>query len=193
MKLDRPSPEDGDETVQLAKQVGLSVTEGESLFLTSVRQDMYNALSLFHDHVKHTLQLMFTLLTAVFAVLGIALSDKVPSANLIFSFKLVGGIILSLLFPLGIVSILIIGRYYKLYVAALFYAAEIHQRVELSSHSWFLEVLDAMESVPDHAQRKLLINKRTYGWPHSWILYTFLIGVISVAGLISGIIILYRI
>src|SRR6266851_4788646 len=185
MKRDNPTHGEG-----IQEQVALSLTEGESLFLTSVRQDMYNALTLFHDHVKHTISLMFALLTAVFAILGFALSDRIPSANLIFSFKLVGGIILSLLFPLGVVSILIIGRYYKLYVAALFYAAEIHQSVGLGSHSWFVEVIDTMEPVRDHAQRKVLINKRTYGWPHSWILYTILISVISIAGLLSGIILI---
>lgn len=161
-----------------------------SAFLSSTRQEMYNALNLFYTHVQHTISLMFTILTVVFAVFGIVLREAGSSPQLLLILRSVGGLILSLLFPLGIVSILIIARYYKLYVAALIYAAELHKSVALNSHAWFEHIEKDLKSLGDDARKEDLIRKRTYGWPHSWILYSILIAILSVVGLIGGIILL---
>ena len=168
-------------------KLALPNEEAKSAFLSSARNEMYSALSLFHNHVKYTISLMFALLTAVFAIFGIALKEVGANPQLINQFKFIGGLILSLLFPLGIVSIIIIARYYKLYVAALVYAAELHESVGLEKHLWFQEILSEIKSQRNDVQKENLIKRRTYGWPHSWILYSSLIGLISLVGLIAGI------
>src|SRR5215210_4956810 len=51
--------------------------------LSSARKEMYDALRLFQDHVKHLLTLMFSVMTAVFAVLGLSIKeDKSMSRKL---------------------------------------------------------------------------------------------------------------
>jgi hypothetical protein len=46
-------------------------TQARSDFLSSARKEMYDALKLFHDHVKHSLSLMFAVVTVVFAIFGL--------------------------------------------------------------------------------------------------------------------------
>lgn len=162
-------------------------------FLSASRKEMYDALSLFYTHVKHTISLMLSIMTAVFVIFGVALKDTASRAEIEPLFKLLGGVILSALFPLGIVSILIIGRYYKLYVAALMFAGELHTSVGLSSHAWFEHIREDAESLGQTAGKKEVLHKRTYGWPHSWILYSMLIAVLSLLNLIVGISIIVKI
>ena len=95
--------------------------------------------------------------------------------------------------PLGILSILIIGQYYKLYVAALIYSAELHDSLGLGSHSWFEHIKEYQKSLPGDASKDNLLNRRTYGWPHSWILYSILIAILGLLSLIGGIYILWKI
>jgi len=162
--------------------------EAKSAFLSSARQETYDALALFHTHVKHTVSLLFTLLTAVFAMFGIAPRETEASpASPHHMFKLARTLILSLLFPLRIASILIAARYCKRYVAALIYAAELHESMGLDSHTWFEHLEDDMRPLGDDARKEDRIEKRTYAWPHSWILYSILVAVLSIAGLIFGI------
>lgn len=164
--------------------------EAVSHFLSSTRQEMYHALELFHNHVKYTISLMFTLLTAVFAIFSITGNRGVqtlgPNPQL---FQVIAGIILVLLFPLGIISILIIGRYYKLYVGALVFATEAHESVGMV-HLWFRELTDSKEQLGKNYSEDKFVRQRTYGWPHSWILYSILIALISVLGLFVGILVL---
>lgn len=164
-----------------------------SAFLSDTRKEMYDALSLFYTHVKHTVSLMLTLMTAVFAIFGVALGQTNPKPEILYIFKTIGGVILLALFPLGIVSILIIARYYKLYVAALIYSADLHASIGLDSHSWFQQIKEDLESLPRGATEKDLLYKRTYGWPHSWILYSSLIIILSILSFISGIFIFMKI
>ena len=163
-----------------------------SSMLNASRQEMYNALSLFHTHVKHTVSLMLTIMTAVFAVLGFSLKETSASPVLLSTFRIIGGILLISLFPLGLISILIIARYYKLYVAALLYASELHESVDLCTHAWFEHLKKDLKSVPENGGKEALLKKRTYGWPHSWILYSILIVVLSLLSLLGGFMVLYK-
>ena len=167
--------------------------EAKSSFLSSSRKEMYDALALFYTHVKHTISLMLTLMTAVFAIFGLALKEGNANPALLLIFKTVGGLILIALFPLGIVSIFIIGRYYKLYVAALIYATELHKSVGLHNHKWFQHLAEDLQSLPEGCSEEDLYRKRTYGWPHSWILYTLLISALSAISMFSGIFVFTKI
>ena len=149
--------------------------EAKSALLSSARKEMYTALELFHSHVRYSIFLMLTLLTAVFGILGIVVKGEKVTISNIFIFKSVGGTVLSLLFPLGIISSVIISRYYRLYVASLLYAAELHESVGLDSQEWFETVKRERASLGKDATKDDIINKRSCGWPHTWLLYSYLI------------------
>jgi hypothetical protein len=156
-------------------------------FLTAARTEMYDSLRLFQEHVKHLLSLMFTVLTAVFAILGFIIKVEDPPVLDPAAVALLGGSILILMFFLGNISTIIISRYYRLYVSALVYAADLHEQMGLGSHVWFQDLTtkrSRSESLPD------FVNKRAYGWPHSWILYAILIWALSNASLICGALVL---
>jgi hypothetical protein len=70
--------------------------------------------------------------------------------------------------------------------------AELHESVGLNSHAWFEHVDEDLKSLPKEATKRDLLKKRTYGWPHSWLLYSMLIGVLSILGLITGICTFYK-
>ena len=152
-------------------------------FLTAARAEMYDALRLFQDHVKHLLSLMFTVLTAIFAILGFIIKGELPPGFDPTIVALLGGSILVLMFFLGNISTIIISRYYRLYVSALIFAADLHESMGLPSHRWFLDLTEERSS-PDSPGR--FVNNRAYGWPHSWRLYAILIWVLSNASLIGG-------
>lgn len=166
--------------------------EARSAFLSSVRKEMYDALSLYHDHVKHSLSLMFAVLTAVFAILGFFMKGDAPAAPSPAIMRVFAGSVLVSLFPMGVISTIIISRYYKLYVAALVYAAELHEAVGLGSHAWFEQIREYRSKLGETSSRGDLIRKRTYGWPHSWLLYAILIWFIAVIGLFVGLLILFN-
>ncbi len=162
-----------------------------SAFLSSARQEMYDALKLFHDHVKYSLRMMLTVFTVVFAILGLVLRGSAPLSFDPKVILILGGLILVLTGPLGIISTYVISRYYELYVAALIYAAELHEAEGLGSHVWFQRIEDDREYLRkklgrDDVPQDLLVKRRTRGWPHSWILYTLLIGLIAVVGVVAG-------
>ena len=165
--------------------------EARNAFLSSTRKEMYSALNLFHEHVRYTISLMFTLLTAVFAILGLGNNAALSmSVNNPYILKLTASVILFLLFPLGIIFIAIIGRYYRLYVAALVFAAEAHETMELDQHLWFEEIKLSRQKLGNQYTKNKLISSRVYQFPNGWILYSMLIGTISIAGLFLGVTIL---
>lgn len=152
---------------------------------------MYSALDLFHTHVRHILSIMFALLTAVFAILGFTLQDVEGSEeNLDSILKIGGAMVLILILPLGAVSILIIGRYYRLYVAALVYAANLHKAEGIDGHQWFREIERYRQRLGVGASDDDLIRRRTYGWPHSWILYSIVIITQALGSFAFGVVLL---
>ena len=80
----------------MEEKMDLKVTfqddQAKSALLSSSRKEMYDALSLFYTHVKHTVSLMLTLMTAVFAIFGIALKGSDLNPEILSIFKLIGGI-----------------------------------------------------------------------------------------------------
>lgn len=161
----------------------------KSALLSSARREMYDALKLYHDHVKHTLSLMFAVLTAMFAILGLILKGDVSSFDP-HIIRIFGGSVLLLLFPLGIISTFIISRYYELYVAALIYATELHESVGLDSHAWFQEIEEYRSKLGDDVSPHRLLKKRAHGWRHTWFPYTLLIWAIAMPGLVVGLFLL---
>src|SRR5215208_747199 len=180
--------------------------QATSNLLSSARKEMYDALRLFQDHVKHLLSLMFTVMAAVFAVLGLIIKEEAPELINPTIISVLGGLVLILLFPLGLFSTIIISRYYRLYVCALTYAADLHESVGQGNHPWFKEAIKKRDDLFKEAIKERdnleppdpdlflgkFIDKRTYGWPHSWRLYAILIGLVASTSLVVGILILFN-
>ena len=171
-----------------ALREALPSDQARSQFLSASRREMYDSLGLFHAHVKSAISLMFGIITAVLAVVGFVIekNSSPPVLTLVLN---AAPVVLALIFPFSIVSILVIGRYYKLYVAALFYTARLHDEEGIGEHLWFDDVrsLRAAAKVHSPADDHELIQRRSYGWPHSWSLYALLIGFIGLASLLLAI------
>jgi hypothetical protein len=104
--------------------------------------------------------------------------------------KQMGGAILLIVFLISLVSIVVIWRYYRLYVAALVFSAKQHENAKITDHVWFIEVLlkekEIKAEYPDLSDKEILaklVNNRTKTFPHSFVLYAFILFLI---GLVSG-------
>ena len=173
------------------KNVEANNVEFDTQLLSASRDEMYRSLELFLSHVKYTVSLMFTLMTAVFAIFAVALKGDITPSSYMPLVKTLGGTILMLLFPLSGLSIVIISRYYRMYCASLFFAAELHEKAGVPLHLYLKEValLRKSESENEDALRQV-VNKRARQWPRSWTLYAVLIGIVGLAGFVCGIIVL---
>lgn len=158
-----------------------------SEFLNATRKEMYDSLSLFHNHVKFTISLLLSLITAIFAVFGFFLKDNENLSEMIGLIRTIGSIIFVTIFLIGIISMFIIGRYYKLYAASLMYAEEAHKSVGLENHFWFIGVEEIEKKLSKRSTKKDLLNRRTNGITHSLFLYRVLIMIISTGSLIISI------
>ena len=168
--------------------------EIDSQSLTAVRSELYRSLELFLSHVKYTVSLMFTLLTSVFAIFAFAASGSNFDFGLLPTVRLLGATILILLFPLSGLSIVIISRYYRMYCASLFFAAECHVKAGVPLHLYLREVavpanLESLQS-EDGAALRIAVNRRARQWPRSWALYAALVALLGFAGLACGVFVL---
>jgi hypothetical protein len=155
--------------------------------LSSTREDMYRTLELFYMHVKHTISLLFALIIAVSVALGFVAKDTSTNQHMLQLAKTGSVILLLLAIPFGGVSMLITGRYYRLYVAALAYATELHSIEGVAGHQYFQDFERERARLGPSASRERLISWRTYSWPHTWLLYALLIGCISLSAGVFGI------
>lgn len=148
---------------------------------SEARQEMYDALRLFHTHVQQTTALLLGIITTVFVVFGFALDRNKENQALSVEVVHLGGAILVLIAPLALLSVSIIGRYYLLYVSSLYFAATISRLAQLPAHPWF-------DDVPEEPSKKdPWIRSRTFGRGHSLFLYSLMLWLLGASGLISGI------
>jgi hypothetical protein len=165
--------------------------QARSQFLSSTRSEMYSCLELFYSHVKGVVSLMLGLVTAVAALVGLLSHIGGERASQLVTISKIGAItVLMLMLPFAIVSSIILARYYRLYVAALLFAADLHRAEGITGHYWFDEIerYRAKFGV-DAANNDVVIKYRTYSWPHTWSLYTVLLISIAIAGFVFGLII----
>lgn len=164
--------------------------------LSASRQEMYDALTLFYSHVKHTLSLLITIITAVFAILAFALKENIAKSNpdILPILSQMGGSILFIVFIISLISIAVIWRYYRLYVAALIFSSKQHIKAKMPEHIWFIEVEKLEKEISSKYPKlseeqvlKKLVNNRAITFPHSFILYAVILLIIGLVGLYSGI------
>jgi len=111
--------------------------------LNSSRQDVYSALSLYQVPVKHAFTLMIsvaTLIGILFSVVGRIGVDP----NVIRTLEMGAGILLIVVGLIGFISAFVITQYYKVYVSALLYAAQIHYGVGMAGFHWFKRLMELL-------------------------------------------------
>ncbi len=157
-------------------------------FLNATRSEMYSCLELFYSHVKGVVYLMLGLVTGIAALAGlISHVNGENSGELVMISKIGATSVLMLMLPFAIISSIILARYYRLYVAALLFAADLHRGEGITGHSWLDEIETYRTKLGPDANNERVIRKRTYSWPHTWSLYTALFLIIALAAFAFGI------
>jgi len=158
-------------------------------FLNATRSEMYACLELYYSHVKGVVSLMLGLVTGIAALVGIVSHVGGSKTAELAAMSKIGAVsVLMLMPPFAVISSIILARYYRLYVAALLFAADLHRSEGISGHSWFDEIEKYRKNLgPRGADNEHVIRKRTYSWPHTWSLYTTLLLLIALAGFVFGI------
>jgi hypothetical protein len=156
--------------------------------MEAARKEMYEALRLFHDHVKYVVYVLASILAAPLLILRI-----LPSVEQDPVFHLVAGLILLFIPPLiGILSVNVIRRYYEVYVSALVYATKIHVALrEVNTHPWVLRtILQAVELGARATNSIQFMEARAKSKNDTFHYYRWIILALSLASLVCGIIML---
>ena len=168
--------------------------EALSNLLNGCRQDVYSALSLYQIHVKYATTLIISLLTVVGVVFSIL---RVTGVNLAMTRTVeIGAVMLMMVaFFIGLVSLLVIARYYNVYISALLYGAQIHFAAGMSGFYWFERIIETLQKEHIKKQKKKQeINKkkfifiRTWSWKDSHLWYAAFLAILSFICLIVGIV-----
>lgn len=172
-------------------RLALPSDDARGQYLSATRRETHDALALFHAHVKSSVSLMFGIMTAVLAVVGVALQRN-PSPKLLGVVLHGAPLILLLIFPFSVVAVLVTGRYYRFYVAALVYAANLHEQEGVGMHQWFGEVKALKSTLGDTVDEGRLVRARMYSWPNSWLLYALLIEFIGLTSVVLAILLWFQ-
>lgn len=157
--------------------------------LTPSREEMYRALELYHAHVKYVITIMFSLITAMFAILG--LSEKLGGAIIDpETIRTVVGVFLIVVCIVAPFAISILYKYYCVYVSALIFAVRVHLGSPLrTTHPWFLRLInDANDAEQKRHIRdeRTFIKKRIRSPTDTFMLYAYIIGFLALLSLFCG-------
>jgi len=165
----------------------LSWPEGVDLptpeILNESRKEMYTALSLFHNHVKYVIYIIFGLAAAILAILRFWDSGQNNSIAYVIS-----GIILICIFPVGILSINIIKRYYEVYISALVFATRTHISVNYTDvHPWIYRTINQAQKWQNVENSLSFLKARALSMEDSFALYRWIIIILSITSFICGV------
>lgn len=113
-------------------------TEPPSTLLKESREEMYRALSLYHDHVRHVIYIMLSVPGGLLLLIKFS-----GSAKFDWMLYLISGLVLVLVPPsISRLSKIVIRRYYEVYVSSLIFATRLHslmvyKRSDENVHPWF--------------------------------------------------------
>lgn len=156
--------------------------------LESSRTEMYKALELYYTHVKYVITILFSLVAALFAILG--LYEKLP-ANLLptSTIKFLIGYTLSIFVPLfTALAIFIIKRYYEVYVSSLIFALRVHLAVDMAhTHPWFVRTIEQAKKWQEkvHSDNDFL-SKRSRSLRDTFMLYSGIIVLLAILSCVYG-------
>jgi len=152
--------------------------------LNASRKEMYETLALFHNHVKYVIYIMITMPTIILAIIRLW-----PATELDLLVYAVASVILMLACPICIISILVIHKYYQVYVSALIFATRTHIALGYK-HPWFERTIKQAKDWKVKNSMEFL-SKRAKSWRDTFILYSCIISVLAISSVACGIIVLY--
>lgn len=172
--------------IQSMNTNGINISEQ----LKASRDEMYGAFDLFHSHVKYTTSLMVSFLTALIAIMVLAIRlGGLDDSIHIKLFLLIGSLMFFLSFPIGYISKKILTRYFRVYVAAMHFANIIHKQYEFNVHPWLITEGLGQYQIKKNTLSKMLTNK-VQNSELSCSLYLRIIDVITAFSCLIGLILL---
>jgi hypothetical protein len=120
-------------------------------FLSSKWKEVYSALDVFQNYVKHTTTILFGVITVVsggFVLLVKTTDDlSILKSN---EFELAGIMVLIIICAFSIISIYIIKTAYRLYVSALIDAARVHHYWGMANNHWLEKIVSITKKNSKH-------------------------------------------
>lgn len=162
----------------------------ESKLLAIARKEMYQALTLFHGHVKYVIYVLVSMIAAPLLIMRVW-----PASAASSEFHIVVGVLLTALPPLiGSKSNSIIQRYYEVYVSALVFAARAHIGANLHlAHPWIERTIQQAEATSDEVtDAQAFLKYRAKSKDDTFYHYRSIIQVVSYASLLAGVMVLLR-
>lgn len=149
--------------------------------LTPSREEMYRALQLYHAHVRYVITIMLSLITAMFAILGLSarLGDVIAEPEIIST---VVGALLIAGCPVALIAVVIIWRYYLVYLSSLVFAVRVHLGSPFKiTHPWFNRTIEQAIRWSKVRDDIGFIHKRASSPTDTFMLYVYII--LCLAGL----------
>ena len=158
--------------------------------LDASRKDMFEALSLFHNHVKYVISIMISVPAIVFGVVSLmpAMRPNLPAIALI------AGLVLIAVSFVSLYSIRIIHKYYQVYVSALVFATIVHIKADYKrAHPWFIRTVQQAKKAQAIGVNNIVdfMEYRTKSSEDSYHYYKTVIYILSTVILLSGILLAF--
>lgn len=154
------------------------------------REEMYKALSHWHNHVKYVINIM---LAAPVVILTIMRAWPNPKAD--SRLCLIAGGILVFIPWIAYWAKKLVKMYYKVYVSALIFATRTHTRLNrLPAHPWFKRTVEQAKTAADEKGAESCLDFleiRAEDPEDTLVHYRWIIDGLSIINLIAGIIFLY--
>ncbi len=185
---------------------GCPTAEPDARMLEASRKEMYQALTLFYGHVRYVLTLILSIPLATFIILALARRDGTTIFEPGFLRWIAGGVLAIVVPAIAMPSIVVIFRYYEVYVSALLFATRLHLRARTlaGEHPWFQRAIGhASEPVQDSLafrllsklsggsrgdEQRFIVKRASTSWYSFW-LYASIIMILGVANFVVGILI----
>lgn len=156
--------------------------------LAPSREEMYRALELYYTHVKYVITIMFSFLTALFAILGLSeklVAKVLPSETIKV---VVGAALIIMPLPFALLTILIILRYYEVYVSSLIFALRVHLAAGVeASHPWFVRTIEQAQRWQVKVKGDTaFLRRRALSPKDTFFLYACLIAFFAILTLFCG-------
>ena len=159
--------------------------------LTSSREELFKALELYHIHVKHVIGIMFAIVTGLVAILGLTsrFGGGLDSAREI---TMIVSIMMMCMPVVGFLSIIILYRYYQVYLSALIFCVRVHCYAEIPySHPWLVRTLNQAKDWTSVKTEAGFLKKRAFSITDTFALYSSVVAVVSSLSALCGFLLMF--
>ncbi len=184
-----PSHHQGLSTIPRWLSRGVPRKAPASEVLTASRTEMYQALQLFYSHVKYVITVMTSIVAATIAILG--LTEKF-GLSFFPVWREIAGRILCVAVPTSaLFAIIVIYRYYDVYLSALLFATRLHLHPSVwrtqGRHPWFERaVRQACRWRSVRSDRGFIFRRAFLAPCYSFVQYALLIVLLAAFSVYTG-------